>query len=193
MCDWVSVSDIRTCLSRVNMSACVWVNVSSVRLGNSRVARWLLTRMDGWMWTSLSRSFHSDWADSSVWDAVVILLVWCALQPLPLMDHSEPPSCHDYVCGCRMVISENTTLAVCTETWGPLRWINAHLSTWVDVQLLPQLYSSLRQVVFFKNKCRKTSAEMWSHAAHAHYKWFLSAGGYLLAPVTCCFLLQTAS
>lgn len=89
----VAVSDISAWLSSANMSVCAWVNVSGVRLGDSRVARWPLTRMDGWMWTSLSRSFHSDWADSSVWDAVVISLVSCALQPLPLMDHSEPPSC----------------------------------------------------------------------------------------------------
>lgn len=54
-------------------------------------------------------------------------------------------------------------------------------------------FIEIKQVVFFKNKCVKTSMEIRSHAALAHYKWFLSAGGYLLAPVTCCFLPQTAS
>lgn len=33
-----------------------------------------------------------------------------------------------------------------------------------------------------QKKKKKTSAEMWSHAARAHYKWFLSAGEYLLVP-----------
>lgn len=39
--------------------------------------------------------------------------------------------------------------------------------TRVDIRLHLQLYSSLRQVVFFENKCGKTSAEMWSHAARS--------------------------
>lgn len=43
----------------------------------------------------------------------------------------------------------------------------AHLSTRVDIRLHLQLYSSLRQVMFFENKCGKTSAEMWPHAARS--------------------------
>lgn len=54
-----------------------------------------------------------------------------------------------------VVISENVPLAVCTGAWEPPPRINVHLSTWVDVQPRLQLYSSLRQVVFFKNKCGK--------------------------------------
>lgn len=62
--------------------------------------------------------------------------------------------------------------------------MNAHLSIEADTQL--HLCSSL-SVVFKKNKCGKTSAEMWFHTAGAHYKWFLPAGWYTLAPFTSCF------
>lgn len=100
MCDWVSVWYQHVSLVWIRVCVCVCGRTCQASgWGDSRVACWLLTRMDGWMWTSLSRSFHSDWADSSVWVAFVILLVWCALQPLPLMDHSEPPSCL-WVCLC---------------------------------------------------------------------------------------------
>ena len=84
-------------------------------------------------------------------------------------------SVYDYVWACGSV------------AWSSLQnhyhlAVNVHLSTGVEVQLLLQFYSSLRQVVFFKNKSTKTSTEMWSPASD---KRFLSAGGCLQAPVPC--------
>lgn len=194
MCDWVCVSVMNACLSSVNTSACVcgWMCQSS----GYETAGWPPGCCWGWMdecehlfnapftaiglihLSEMPLSFHlSDvHSNHSHW--------WITLSPLPSLTLSV---------WCRVVISENVTPAVCVGAWEPPRCINVHLSTWVDIQLLLQLCSSLRQVVFFKNKCRKTSAEMWPHAALAHHKWFPSAGGYLLALVTRCFLPQTTS
>lgn len=174
------------------MSLCGWVNVSGIRLADSRVARWLLTRMDGWMWTSLSRSFHSDWADSSVWDAVVIITSYTSDVR---SNHSHwwiilsPPPAYDCLC-FMLSSSQNVPLAVCVGAWGPLRCICQH--EWTS-SLFYNCILHWDLGSFFTNKWRKTSAEMEYHAALVHYKWFLSAGGYLLASVACSFLQQTAS
>lgn len=149
-------------LSCKNMIVCVcgWkCQAPGWRRGDSR-GGWL-TRMDGWMWTSLSRSFHSGWADSSVWDAFVISLVWRAPRPLPLMDHSEPPHPPAYECICvrRTVIAEIAPPAGRVGVREPARSINVHLSTRVDIQFPSTIVffietSGVFQKQVHENKCR---------------------------------------
>lgn len=185
------------CLSSVNTSECVCVHVGWLcqASGFGGTAGWRavpLTRMDGWMWTSLSRSFHSDWADSSVWDAVVISLVWCALQPFPLMDHSEspppPPSPRflenaqkGLTRGCR-----GTQMCICQREWTSGFICNCilHWDKWC----------------FSKTSAEKQVQKCGLTLLVAHYKWFLSAGGVPSSPchllfsptncLFCCFYLS---
>lgn len=170
---WVDVTDVRPEDGRVAVGCCRgWMDQCEHLFNAPFTATGLIHLSEMPLSFRLSdvHSNHSHWWITPSPLASITLSVWC-----------------------RVVISENAAPAARVGAWEPRQCVNVHLSTRVDMQLLLQLCSSLRQVVFFKNKCRKTSAEMWPHAALAHHKWFLAAGGCRLAPVTCCFLQQTTS
>lgn len=135
--EWAPPHHVSESLTCKNLIVCVcgWTcQAPGWRRGDSRGG--LLTRMDGWMWTSLSRSFHSGWADSSAWDAFVISLVWRA------PDHSHwwiirsPPHPPAYECICvrRTVIAGIAPPAGHVGARKTARSINVHLSTRVDIR-----------------------------------------------------------
>lgn len=166
-----------------------------VRLGDSLVANRPLDK-DGWILANNSFTLLSQRLSySSVCVTAVISPVSCALQQLLLMDHSEHHPQFYVRQHLRMPCGhlQKCFSAECMGPQEPSRCMNAYLSKRKNVQFHLQLCSLWRQGLFFKNNCWITSAEMWPHAARAHHKWFLSAGGYLFAPVCCSFLPQTAS
>lgn len=143
--------------------------------GESRVARWPPDG-DGWMVANGSFTLLSQRLGySSVCVAVVIRLVWCTLQMLPTdgLFQDTPPPC---LWGHLLTSPKN-----CPSRWEPPQHTNVHLSTRptavVDSRVLHQ-----GKGCFSESSGGKVSAEMWSHADCAHHKWFLSAGGNLLAP-----------
>lgn len=166
------VSESLTCKNMI-VCVCVRVNVSGTRLEAGGQPGWLADE-DGWMWTSLSRSFHSGWADSSVWDAFVISLVWRAPRPLPLMDHSEPPHPPTYECICvrRTVIAGIAPPAGHVGARKPARSINVHLSTRVDI---------LRS---FLQLCSSLKSNKWCFSKTSAWKQVWKYGLTLLLPTT---------
>lgn len=168
------------------------VNVSGTRLEAGGQPGWLADE-DGWMNVNISFTLLSQRLGWFICLRCLCHFACLTRTPTTPTDGSfgatpHPPG-YECICVRRMVIAGIAPPAGHVGARKTARSINVHLSTWVDIRFPSTIvfFIEMKQVVFFKNKCMKTSMEIWSHAALAHYKWFLSAGGYLLAPSPAAF------
>lgn len=159
MCDCLRSVSLVWILASVCVCAC-GVIVSSVGFwGDSRVARRAADE-DGWMNVNISFTLLSQRLGWFICLRRCCHLACLMCTPTLPTDGSfrvpPPPSLISVFGKCSKRAHASLP-----------RHANVHLSTRVDIRLHLQLYSSLRQVVFFENKYGKTSAEMWSHAARS--------------------------
>lgn len=131
----------------------------------------------GWM-DAGERLFHAPFTAAGLF----ICLCRCCHQAC-LMRATNAP--HWWIVpGHPTTLSVRTSVDIsqkCPSRWEPPQRTNVHLSTRatavVDSRVL-----RWGKGCFSESSAGKVSAEMWSHADCAHHKWFLSAGGNLLAP-----------